>query len=186
MLKVYDVFQTLNNTYIITEFCSDGDLKEQLSQRSAFPEGEATKILIHLLNGFKEMTEKHIVHRDLKPANILLNRGVPKIADFGFAKDLDAEPCKFIYNVGTPMYMSPEALKHNQYSPKSDIWSLGAMYYELIYGTTPFHASTEKELCERITHDSVNFPSTPFVSQLSKDFIRQCLEVDTRKRLDPQ
>ncbi len=61
------------------------------------------KILRHLLNGFRELYKRRIIHRDLKPANILIKDGVPKLADFGFSKDMDAPPCKFYYNVGTPM-----------------------------------------------------------------------------------
>lgn len=86
------------------------------------------------MNGFRELVTKHVVHRDLKPANILIKDGIPKLADFGFAKDNDAPPCKFYYNVGTPMYMCPQALRKNEYSFKSDIWSIGALYYELLCG----------------------------------------------------
>lgn len=53
------------------------------------------------------MFKKKIIHRDIKPANIFIKDGIPKLADFGFSKDIDSPPCKFYYNVGTPMYMSP-------------------------------------------------------------------------------
>lgn len=70
-------------------------------------ESEAVKILIHIINGYRELAKYRIVHRDIKPANILINDGIPKLADFGFAKDIDAPPYKYYYNVGTPMYMCP-------------------------------------------------------------------------------
>lgn len=75
-----------------------------------FPEAEATKILKHIINGFKEQVRKGIIHRDLKPSNIFLKNGVPKIADYGMSKMMDAPKEKIYYNVGTPLYMSPTAI----------------------------------------------------------------------------
>jgi len=121
-----------------------------LNKYTILPEQSAIKILRHILNGFRELIRKKIIHRDIKPANIFIKDGIPKIADFGFSKDQDSPPCRFYYNVGTPMYMSPESLKLNQYSHKSDIWAIGVLYYELLFGTVPFMAQTEKELAQTI------------------------------------
>lgn len=80
------------------------------------------------------MKDKSIIHRDIKPANILLSDGVPKIADFGFCKvDVPNQDTPF-YNVGTPIYMSPEALIQSEYSFKSDYWAIGVLLYETLYG----------------------------------------------------
>ncbi|KAL4506540.1 hypothetical protein ABPG72_000111 [Tetrahymena utriculariae] len=181
-LKLFDVFHTANNTYIITEFCDHGDLKELITKYGTFSEKPAVKILKHLLNGLDEMQNKGIIHRDLKLANILVKEGIPKIADFGFSKDLNAEPCKFYYNVGTPMYMCPQSLTKNEYSFKSDIWSIGVLFYEMIFNITPWVADTEKQLVDKMTSIPVSFPATPIVSEESKDFIRGCLIIDESKR----
>ena len=61
----------------------------------------------HVINGYKSLTKNKILHRDIKPDNILMSAGVPKIADFGFCKDMNEPPCPHYHNVGTPMYMSP-------------------------------------------------------------------------------
>jgi serine/threonine protein kinase len=78
-----------------------------------------------------------VLHRDLKPANILLGEGGWKIADFGFAM-LTENKIKSRYNVGTPLYMPPEALVESIYSPLSDIFSVGIILYELLVGRTPW------------------------------------------------
>lgn len=85
----------------------------------------------------------------MKPANILNNRKNWKIADFGFAIYSDIE-IKTKYNVGTPLYMPLEALVKNIYSPSSDIFSFGVIFYELLTGITPWECKNEKELIKRM------------------------------------
>lgn len=89
------------------EYCNGGDLKEKLAKIGKFNETETIKIMKDIVKGYMELVKKNVIHRDLKPANILLNDGIPKIADFGFTKDLNMPPCKFYYSVGSPLYMSP-------------------------------------------------------------------------------
>ena len=77
-----------------------------------------------------QVYKKKIVHRDLKPANILLtDNDEAKIADFGFAIKAEEllKPSK--YNVGSPLYMAPESLRKNEYSYKTDLWSIGVIFY---------------------------------------------------------
>lgn len=88
------------------------------------------------------MCNHGIIHRDLKPANIFLKNDIIKIADFGFAmKHTDSKKYSS-YNVGSPVYMPPEALNENKYSFKSDIWALGVIFYEMLTGKTPWRAKT--------------------------------------------
>ena len=92
------------------------------------------------MKGAKYLHTKGIIHRDLKPANILIKNGICKISDFGFARHLGHSTImKSI--VGTPLYMSPQILKGLKYTSKSDLWSIGLIYYELIHGRTPWLAN---------------------------------------------
>lgn len=82
------------------------------------------------MNGFKYLYEKEIIHRDLKPANILVHDGVYKISDFGFAKNLEFGENTIMRSiVGTPLYMSPQILAKQSYTNKSDLWSVGLIFY---------------------------------------------------------
>jgi serine/threonine protein kinase len=78
--------------------------------------------------GFISIAETGFLHRDLKPANILIKDKMIKIADFGFAKRVTANTKESV-NVGSPLYMSPEALQGNIYTIKNDIWSIGVIIY---------------------------------------------------------
>ena len=128
------------------------------------------------MKGLKYLHSKGITHRDLKPANILLKNGVCKISDFGFARSLDEESSIMKSIVGTPLYMSPQLLKRSKYSTKSDLWSIGLIYYEMLHGRTPWPAKNEMELINGIFGKSLNFSKE--ISEKSKDFIRGCLQID--------
>lgn len=86
ILRCYDVYSTVNNCYIITEYCGDGDLAGQLQTAGRFEEVVALAMMRDIVAGFVEIASRGYLHRDLKPANILVKKGVCKIADFGFAK----------------------------------------------------------------------------------------------------
>lgn len=82
------------------------------------------------MRGFEYLNKLDIMHRDLKPANILINGGILKISDFGFARNLDNGDNTILKSiVGTPLYMSPQILSHQVYTSKSDLWSVGLIYY---------------------------------------------------------
>lgn len=78
-----------------------------IKKKQRIDEIEAIKIMKHIVNGFKEQVAKGVIHRDLKPINILIRNGIPKIADYGFSKMMNAPPETIYYNVGTALYMSP-------------------------------------------------------------------------------
>ena len=101
-----------------------------------------------IIKGYLCIASHGIVHRDLKPANIFLKNNHVKLGDFGFA--ISFEECKSCHNVGSPLYMSPEALQYTQYSFASDIWSLGIIYFEMLFGGVPWDAETEAQLLEKI------------------------------------
>ena len=130
--------------------------------------------------GYTYIAENGFLHRDLKPANILLRDKVVKIADFGFAKKATSNP-KETVNVGSPLYMSPEALQGNIYTTKNDIWSVGVILYEILHGKAPWACSNERQLIEEINKNNIYLLKN--LSEDLKDFIRKCLTPDEKKRM---
>jgi calcium-dependent protein kinase len=140
-------------------------------------------LIRELLMGYMCIADNGFLHRDLKPANILLKDRTVKIADFGFAKRATSNP-KETVNVGSPLYMSPEALQGNVYTAKNDIWSLGVILYEMLHGKAPWACTNEKQLIEEISKGSVSLLKG--LSEDLKDFIRRCLVSEEGKRMSPR
>lgn len=157
IVQLYEVITTANNIYLVMEFCSGGDLKRYCSTRK-ITEEMALNIIKQITKGFEEMTRFGIIHRDLKPANILVHQEVFKICDFGFAKLFGESGRMARTFVGTPIYMSPQVLSQKHYTSKTDVWSLGVMFYELLFGKLPYSGYTEQDLFRNIMKGPLRFP----------------------------
>ena len=111
------------------------------------------------MNGFGELVKHGIIHRDLKPENILFKGEILKIADFGFAKHSENN-CFLNSIVGTPAYMAPQVLSKQQYTFKCDIWSLGVIVYEMLFGKNPWNIKEKNvhEFRKEVLTKKVTFP----------------------------
>ena len=125
---MHEAVKTSHHYYLILEYCPHGNLSEYIAQKKKLTETHALDIITQILNGYKYLLKEDIIHRDIKPANILRAGNKWKISDFGFAVK-----SKFAFkdrmNVGTPLYMAPESIKRSFYSYKSDLYSLGIVFY---------------------------------------------------------
>lgn len=132
--------------------------------------------MTQIVRGYLEIYRNNIVHRDLKPSNIFIKGRTLLIADFGFsAKEVNMrQPCN--YNVGSPLYMPPEALVDNQYGFKSDIWSLGVIYYEMLFGKTPWVAHNEKQLNKYIIENPILTKIPKVLTKMSMEFLSRALD----------
>lgn len=126
------------------------------------------------------------MHRDLKPANIFMRGDVLKVADFGFAIRLEDVRKNSNYNVGSPLYMPPEALNQNKYSYKSDIWALGIIVFEMLTGKAPWKAKTEKELAKKILLEPIHTLIPGGVSPIFVEFLTRTLQADINLRMSPE
>ncbi|KAI9022406.1 kinase-like domain-containing protein [Hyaloraphidium curvatum] len=207
-----ETFETADKFYIVVECVHGGDLLGYLERRGGkLPEAEARGIVGILLSTLEYLHANGIVHRDLKPANILLaDADDPEslvIVDFagsfvGHEAGDDAVEGDSIFVpagsgmdsarvrqlmktvVGTPFYLAPEIVDGKEYDPRVDVWSLGCIAYQLLYGRTPFQDATDfHDLFLRIHRGEFTFPPvTPPPSDLATDFIRFLLDPDPSAR----
>ena len=132
--------------YYAMEYCEGEPLDKFLERVHFLPEEEALRILVQVARGLQYAHEHGVIHRDIKPANVFVTKdGVAKVLDLGLSKQTGMGPRSFTTMtgilVGTPHYMSPEQARgEKQIDGRSDIYSLGAMFYHLVTGETPFDA----------------------------------------------
>ena len=142
MVHIYDVGEHEGAPFFAMEFVEGGSLADRL-RAGALPPREIAQLLISVARALEFAHQNHVVHRDMKPANILLDpQGIPKVTDFGIAKRLSAESAMTLSGaiIGTPVYMAPEQARgtSRDVGAAADIYSLGAILYEMLAGRPPF------------------------------------------------
>jgi eukaryotic-like serine/threonine-protein kinase len=148
IVNVYDVGEAEGRPYIVME-CVDGvTLAEELARRGRFPTDEAVELALQVCAGLGHAHENGLVHRDVKPRNLLLRSdGIVKIADFGIARAVEGTQLTATGTVlGTAVYAAPEQVSGEQVTTAADIYSVGAVLYELLAGRPPFTYESLPEL----------------------------------------
>ena len=132
--------------YIVMEFLEGKSLADMLNEIRPFPVADAVQIASRVCDALAHMHENKVIHRDLKPQNIMICKdGSLRIIDFGIAKSMEARRLTFAgftSTMGTPDYMAPEQVKGRRGDARTDIYSLGAMLYEMTTGHVPFEGQT--------------------------------------------
>jgi serine/threonine-protein kinase len=181
--RVYDVAEYQGEHFISMEFVRGEELSSLLKRIGRLPQDKAIDVARQLCAGLAAVHERGVLHRDLKPANIMLDEhGDVRITDFGIAA-LANEDRREIS--GTPAYMSPEQLEGHELTPKSDIYSLGLVLYEVFTGKKAFEASSLPELLRlRRSESTPTSPAehVPELNPLVERVIFRCLERDPAKR----
>ena len=163
----------------IMELASGGELEEKIAK--GIDEDNAVAITEQILSGLQYLHEKNIVHLDLKPENILFSgSGEAKIADFGISKSIK-ELLRSEKTTGTPYYMSPEQFAQSGISPRSDLYSLGLIVYEMLTRKKACVATTYEEATNWHTNISLDVSSLN-ISDAFKEFISTCTAKDPDKR----
>src|ERR1700761_2697846 len=159
IVSVFDYGETDDLAYIVMEFVDGQSLKPILDDRNPLPAAEATRIMTALLAGLQYSHDHGVVHRDIKPANIMLtSRGVVKITDFGIARLESSLMTQVGTIMGTPAYMSPEQFKGEAVDGRTDIYSAGVVFYQMLVGERPFDG-TVTGIMHKVLHTQPSWPS---------------------------
>ncbi len=162
---VHDVRTSATGCFIVMSLLDGSPLSDVIRERSPLPQEEAVAIVRSTARALCAAHEQGIVHRDLKPANIMLDRrGVPIVMDFGLAVRTGADDPRLTQSgalVGTPAYMSPEQMRgSSDVGPQTDVYSLGAVLYELLTGRRPHTGRTVADLIAAALSTDPPPPST--------------------------
>ncbi|VFV24155.1 serine threonine-protein kinase [Lynx pardinus] len=182
IIKLYQVMETKDMLYIVTEFAKNGEMFDYLTSNGHLSENEARKKFWQILSAVEYCHSHHIVHRDLKTENLLLDGSMDiKLADFGFGNFYKSgEPLSTW--CGSPPYAAPEVFEGKEYEgPQLDIWSLGVVLYVLVCGSLPFDGPNLPALRQRVLEGRFRIPF--FMSQDCETLIRRMLVVDPSKRI---
>ena len=175
IIHLFNVYKDTLNYYIITEFCPNGDLFQQIVHLKRLEEIHAKYYMKQILVALAYCHDLGICHRDLKPENVLLDgQGCVRLSDFGLSKFYDGLTQT---SCGSPCYAAPEVLNGVMYDPKkSDMWSLGIIYYAMITGQLPWTKKNQCELFNQIKQCQYKIPS--YVSEESRRIISSILQLD--------
>lgn len=179
ILTIHAVGETRGRPFLVIEYLEGGSLSDRL-RTGPLPAREAAVLLQTLALAIQEAHDRGIVHRDLKPSNILFTAsGIPKICDFGLAKRLEGESARTATGaiLGTPSFMAPEQAqgRSREIGPRSDVYSLGAIFYHALTGRPPFLGESPIETLKLVAETD---PLTPrrIRPGLARDLDTICLK----------
>jgi eukaryotic-like serine/threonine-protein kinase len=189
VLTVFDVGREDGRSYLVFELLEGSTLEGRLA-RGALPVGEALELAMQIASGLSVAHARGIVHRDLKPANLFLTtQGVVKILDFGLARlqtppggrdTTQSEGTAPATVLGTVRYMSPEQALGKPVDPRTDLFSLGVVLYEMTTGKLPFRGDTSAAIFAAILHEAPTSPLrlNPKLPKELERILDKCLEKD--------
>lgn len=184
--RMYELMEYEGNRFITMEYVEGQNLKGFIRQSGQLAIGTALKFAKQVCNGLSEAHRLGVVHRDLKPSNIMIDQdGNARIMDFGLARLLNEEGItRRGTMIGTPHYMSPEQVEGDDIDQRTDIYSLGVIFYEMVTGRVPFEGETAFTIGMKHKGEMPRNPKE-FNAQIPEELSRvvlKCMEKDKKKR----
>ena len=189
ILKILDFHLTDNKIYIITDFCSEGELYHEIKRKKQFSEAETAFIIHQILSAIRYCHKMRVIHRDIKPENIMItgkeNNGClhVKLIDFGTAKIFEEGNMQRGL-VGSSYYIAPEIIK-GRYDEECDVWSIGVIMYIMLTGVPPFYGSDDDSILNQVSNGKYDTTIESYValSDNAKDLITKLLKYNPSERI---
>ena len=173
IVAIHDIGEDYDLTYMAMEFLDGDDLDKYCKKGSLLPVRKILDIIAETADALEYAHNNNVIHRDIKPANIMLLKiGKVKVTDFGIAKSMSASKTRSGIILGTPNYMAPEQIMGRQIDARSDIFSLGVVFFQLLTGELPFTGDNMNSLFYKITQEKHTSPHT-----LNPKVIKPCEQI---------
>ena len=176
------------STYLVMEYVEGETLAARLA-KGPIPIAQALQYAVQIAAALDKAHRAGIVHRDLKPGNVMLTRTGAKLLDFGLAKHGESALDDSAFTapgliIGTVQYMAPEQVQGKPADPRTDVFALGVVLYEMLTGRKTFEGTGQAEIVAAILgHDAANVPALPPATPASLDrAMRKCLAKDPDDR----
>src|SRR5215469_4616323 len=186
VIRIFDLGEADGMKFITMDFVEGRDLKTILRDNGKFNHNDAVQIITQLCRALDAAHSEGVIHRDLKPQNIMLDaKNRVTVMDFGIARSLEMTGMTQTGSlVGTPEYMSPEQAKGEEVDARSDLFTVGIIFYELLTGKTPFHAETTYATLLKRTQERARPPIElePGIPPQISSVVMKCLEMDRQQR----
>lgn len=169
--------------YLVMEYVDGETIADRLARDGAFPIGRATAITLQVANGLQALHREGAIHRDVKPTNVMVTAdGRAKLIDFGAFGRLvgNTGMTQSGQLVGTPYYMSPEQVRGQSQGPQADVYGLGLLLFEMVFGRRPFEADSPTELFGKILMEGIVVPGD--APGPLRDFLLRALDRDPSQR----
>ncbi len=185
IVTIYDVGEDRDLTYMAMEFLEGENLEKYIFKENLLPFTKILDVIAEVAEALAFAHKADVIHRDIKPANImLLKNGEVKVTDFGIAKAISSSRTKTGVILGTPNYMSPEQIMGQKMDLRSDIFSLGVVFFQLLTGELPFHGENLSSLLYQITqirHPSLRTHNAK-IPRVCEQILNKALAKDPKDR----
>ncbi|KAF8283014.1 putative zinc finger protein kinase [Trypanosoma cruzi] len=175
-------FQTDYHLFFVLDFLPGGELYSHIYPKCTLSPVDVRLIIAEVVLALEHLHRYDIVHRDLKPENIVFAAdGHLKLTDFGLARMNFSRHRRYSF-VGSPEYLAPETIRGECQSRALDWWSVGVMMYEMLVGSTPFHAANNNDVCNNVLNRTLDLTAPCFTPEAAS-LIRQLLQRQPKQRL---
>jgi len=186
VIRIFDLGQAKGFKFITMEFVEGRDLRVVIREKGKLSPEETVRIISQVCRALESAHAAGVVHRDLKPQNIMLDgKDRVYVMDFGIAHSLETPGMTQTGALmGTPEYMSPEQAKGMKVDPRSDLFALGIIFYEMLTGISPYKAETALATLLKRTQERPQSPAEvdPAIPKAISDVVMKCLEIDREHR----